>query len=123
MVIRFNPQGLVTMVLGRKDESIDYLERFLEEARHSDAAAITTVGAGGGRGGTFNRPTDVTWDNDGNIFISDCYNNSRVAKFTKDGDFVKSIGSLGPWPGQFNKPHTIASEANGNIYVVDRGIT
>jgi len=121
MVMKFNPQGLVTMVLGRKDESIDYLERFLEEARHSDAATFTAVGAGGGRGGTFNRPTDVTWDNDGNIFVSDGYNNSRVAKFTKDGDFVKSIGSRGPAPGQFNTPHTIASDAKGNIYVGDRG--
>src|SRR5262245_39711989 len=91
MVIKFNPQGLVTMVLGRKDESIDYLERFLEEARHADPAVFTTVGGGAGRGGTFNRPTDVTWDNDGNIFVSDGYNNSRVAKFTKDGDFVKSV--------------------------------
>ena len=26
MVMKFNPQGLVTMVLGRKDEAIDYLE-------------------------------------------------------------------------------------------------
>src|SRR5262245_1282758 len=121
MVIKFNPQGLVTMVLGRKDESIDYLERYLEEARHTDPAAFTTVGAGGGRGGTFNRPTDVTWDNDGNIFVADGYNNSRVAKFTKDGDFVKSIGSRGPGPGQFNTPHTITSDAKGNIYVGDRG--
>jgi DNA-binding beta-propeller fold protein YncE len=120
MVMKFNPQGLVTMVLGRKDESIDYLERFLEEARHLEAT-FTTVGAGGGRGGTFNRPTDVTWDNDGNIFVSDGYNNSRVAKFTKDGDFVKSIGTRGPAPGQFNTPHTIASDAKGNIYVGDRG--
>jgi DNA-binding beta-propeller fold protein YncE len=121
MVIKFNPQGLVTMVLGRKDESIDYLERFLEEGRHSDAAAITAIGAGAGRGGNFSRPTDVTWDNDGNIFVADGYNNSRVAKFTKDGDFVKSIGSRGPAPGQFNTPHTIASDAKGNIYVGDRG--
>src|SRR5229473_4252455 len=121
MVIKFNPQGLVTMVLGRKDEAIDYLERFLEEARHTDAAANTAVGAGAGRGGTFARPTDVTWDNDGNIFVADGYDNSRVAKFTKDGDFVKSIGSRGPAPGQFNTPHTIASDAKGLIYVGDRG--
>src|SRR5262249_28158892 len=121
MVMKFNPQGLVTMVLGRKDECMDYLERFLEEARHTDPAAVTAVGAGAGRGGTFNRPTDVTWDNDGNIFVSDGYNNSRVAKFTKDGDFVKSIGSRGPAPGQFNTPHTIASDSKGNIYVGDRG--
>ncbi|HEY2383584.1 MAG TPA: peptidyl-alpha-hydroxyglycine alpha-amidating lyase family protein [Terriglobia bacterium] len=121
MVMKFNPQGLVTMVLGRKDESIDYLERFLEEARHTDAAANSAVGAGAGRGATFARPTDVTWDNDGNIFVSDGYDNSRVAKFTKDGDYVKSIGSRGPAAGQFNTPHTIASDAKGNIYVGDRG--
>ena len=121
MVMKFNPQGMVTMVLGRKDESIDYLERFLEEARHLDPATFTAVGAGGGRGGSFNRPTDVTWDNDGNIFVADGYNNSRVAKFNKDGDFIKSIGSRGPAPGQFNTPHTIASDAKGNIYVGDRG--
>jgi hypothetical protein len=121
MVMRFSPQGLVTLVLGRKDEAIDYLERFLEEARHTDAAANSTVGAGAGRGGTFARPTDVTWDTDGNIFVADGYDNSRVAKFTKDGDFVKSIGSRGPAAGQFNTPHTIASDAKGNIYVGDRG--
>lgn len=121
MVMKFNPQGLVTMVLGRKDEAIDYLERFLEEARHTDAAANSQVGAGAGRPGTFARPTDVTWDNDGNIFVSDGYDNSRVAKLTKDGDWVKSIGSRGPAPGQFNTPHTIASDAKGNIYVGDRG--
>jgi DNA-binding beta-propeller fold protein YncE len=121
MVMKFNPQGLVTMVLGRKDEAIDYLERFLEEARHTDAAANSAVGAGAGRGGTFARPTDVTWDNDGNIFVADGYDNSRVAKFTKDGEFVKSIGSRGPAAGQFNTPHTIASDAKGNIYVGDRG--
>jgi DNA-binding beta-propeller fold protein YncE len=121
MVMKFNPQGLITLVLGRKPESIDYLEEFLEEGRHTEQSAITAIGAGAGRGGTFSRPTDVTWDNDGNIFVADGYDNSRVAKFNKDGDFVKSIGSRGPAPGQFNTPHTIASDAKGNIYVGDRG--
>jgi sugar lactone lactonase YvrE len=121
MVMKFNPQGLVTMVLGRKDEAIDYLERFLEEARHTDATATTQPGAGAGRGGSFGRPTDVAFDTQGNIFVADGYNNSRVAKFTKDGDFVKSVGSRGNAPGQFNTPHTIASDAKGNIYVGDRG--
>jgi DNA-binding beta-propeller fold protein YncE len=121
MVMKFNPQGLITMVLGRKDEAIDYLERFLEEARHTDATANSAPGAGAGRGGSFARPTDVTWDLQGDIFVADGYDNSRVAKFTKDGDFVKSIGSRGNMPGQFNTPHTIASDAKGNIYVGDRG--
>ena len=31
MVVKFNPQGKVALVLGRKPEAIDYLERFTEE--------------------------------------------------------------------------------------------
>src|SRR3954466_12593456 len=96
MVMKFNPAGLVTMVLGRKDEAIDYGERFLEEGDHTERGATAKVGAGAGRGGTFGRPTDVAFDLQGNIFVSDGYDNSRVAKFTKDGDFVKTIGSPGP---------------------------
>ena len=121
MVMKFNPQGLVTMVLGRKDEAIDYLEKYLEEADHTVAGANAKPGAGAGRGGSFGRPTDVAFDTQGNIFVADGYDNSRVAKFTKDGDFVKSIGSRGNAPGQFSTPHTIASDAKGNIYVGDRG--
>ncbi|MEO8682398.1 MAG: peptidyl-alpha-hydroxyglycine alpha-amidating lyase family protein [Vicinamibacterales bacterium] len=121
MVMKFNPQGLVTMVLGRKDEAIDYLEKYLEEADHTEAGASAKPGAGAGRGGTFGRPTDVAFDTQGNIFVADGYDNSRVAKFTKDGDFVKTIGSRGTAPGQFNTPHAIAADAKGNIYVGDRG--
>jgi len=121
MVMKFNPQGLVTMVLGRKDESIDYLERFLEEGDHIERGATARPGAGAGRGGNFGRPTDVAFDTQGNVFVADGYDNSRVVKFTRDGDFVKSIGSRGNAPGQFNTPHTIANDAKGNIYVGDRG--
>src|SRR5215470_15700017 len=121
MVMKFNPQGLVTMVLGRKDEAVDYLERFLEEGRKTDPALLTGPGTGAGRGGSFGRPTDVAFDLQGDIFVADGYTNSRVAKFTKDGDFVKAIGTRGNQPGQFNTPHTIANDAKGNIYVGDRG--
>src|SRR5262252_2247009 len=95
MVMKFNPQGLVTMVLGRKDEAVDYLERYLEEGRKNDPAMLTGPGTGAGRGGSFGRPTDVAFDLQGDIFVADGYTNSRVAKFTKDGDFVKSIGTRG----------------------------
>jgi DNA-binding beta-propeller fold protein YncE len=122
MVMKFNPQGLVTMVLGRKDEAIDYIEQYLEEdGRHRAPDANTKPGSGAGRGGSFARPTDVTWDLQGNIFVSDGYDNSRVAKFNKDGDFVKSVGKRGNADLEFNTPHTIASDAKGLIYVGDRG--
>ena len=117
MVVKFNPQGQVVMVLGRKPESLDYLERFTERGEKERPEDRYPVGTPG----TFNRPTDVTWDTQGNIFVSDGYNNSRVAKMTKDGTWVKALGTRGAGPNQFNTPHGITSDAKGNIYVADRG--
>jgi NHL repeat len=114
MVVKYRPDGSVAMVLGRKEEPLDWLEKFAEEGDHLEETPPA-------RNGVFNRPTDVTWDTQGNIFVSDGYNNSRVAKFTKDGAWVKAIGERGAAPNQFNTPHGITSDDKGNIYVADRG--
>ena len=71
--------------------------------------------------GQFRQPTDVTWDPQGDIFISDGYINSRVAKYDKNGDWVKQWGEHGAKPGEFSTPHSIAADSKGNIYVADRG--
>ena len=68
--------------------------------------------------GRFRQPTDVTWDPQGNIYISDGYVNARVAKYDKNGDWVKSWGH-GKGPGEFTV-HSIAADAQGLIYVGDR---
>jgi hypothetical protein len=110
MVVRFNPEGHVTMVFGRKKEASD------------EAAPWTRVDPPRAAiNGQFRQPTDVTWDPAGDIFISDGYINSRVAKFDKNGDWVKQWGDRGKKPGEFNTPHSIAADAKGNIYVADRG--
>src|SRR4029453_12425999 len=70
----------------------------------------------------FVRPTDVAWDAAGNIYVADGLgSNSRVAKFDKDGKFVKSWGSTGTGQGQFNQVTGIAIDAQGNVYVADKG--
>jgi DNA-binding beta-propeller fold protein YncE len=110
MIVKFNPEGRVTMVFGRKKEASDEAEpwtRVNPPRPHVD--------------GQFRQPTDVAWDTQGNVFISDGYINSRVAKFTKDGDWVKSWGERGTKDGELNTPHSIANDAKGNIYVADRG--
>jgi DNA-binding beta-propeller fold protein YncE len=110
MVIKFNPEGRVDMVFGRKKEASD--ENGPWTRVNPPRAPVD---------GQFRQPTDVTWDPQGNTFISDGYINSRVAKFDRNGDWVKSFGEPGRGPGQLNTPHSIAADAKGHIYVADRG--
>jgi hypothetical protein len=110
MVIKFNPQGQVVMVFGRKQEASDEDTAPLKHPKPPLAA----------EDGRFRQVTDVTWDPQGNIYISDGYINSRVAKADKNGNWLKSWGDRGNKPGQFNTPHNIAADAKGNIYVADR---
>jgi DNA-binding beta-propeller fold protein YncE len=110
MVIKFNPQGRVMMVFGRKKEASD--EGGPWTRVNPPRPAVD---------GQFRQPTDVTWDPQGNIYISDGYINSRIAKYDKNGDWIMQWGSPGREPGQFNTPHSIAADAQGNIYVADRG--
>ena len=111
MIIRFNPAGRVTMVFGRKKEA-------------SDESAVPWTHVMPPRpaiDGQFRQPTDVTWGPGGDIFISDGYVNSRVAKYDRNGDWIKQWGEHGTGPGEFNTPHSIAADSQGNIYVADRG--
>jgi len=111
MIIKFNPEGRVVMVFGRKQEASD---EGTEPLKHPKPPLPPIDGL-------FRQVTDVTWDSAGNTYISDGYINSRVAKVDKDGNWIKSWGEPGNQPGQFNTPHSIASDAQNNIYVADRG--
>lgn len=68
--------------------------------------------------GQFNDPWGIAIDPDGNVWVAD-YQNSRVQKFTSDGDFLASWGSGGGL-GQFWYPIGVAADSDGNIYVTDR---
>src|SRR5688572_1038929 len=132
-VVKFNADGSVGLVLGRKPETIG--------VRPNPPAAPGAPGAGGGGGGGggggqggsrppgvpvegsgFNRPTDVAWDKAGNIYVADGIGtNNRIAKLDKDGRFIKHWGSTGNGPGQFNGVKAIALDAQGNVYAADAG--
>jgi len=111
MVIKFNPEGRVVMVFGRKQEASDEGTGPLKHV-HPPLPPVD---------GMFRQVTDVAWDAAGDTFISDGYVNSRVAKVDKEGNWIKSWGEPGDAQGQFNTPHSIATDAQGNVYVADRG--
>jgi DNA-binding beta-propeller fold protein YncE len=111
MVIKFNPEGRVAMVFGRKQEASD---EGTEPLKHVKPPLPPVDGL-------FRQVTDVAWDSAGNTYISDGYINSRIAKIDKDGNWLKSWGEPGDQPGQLNTPHGIAIDAQNNVYVADRG--
>jgi hypothetical protein len=162
-VVKFNTDGSVGLVLGRKPETISVrpgggggggggrggpppgttapsTSAPPEPARGGGrggaaAPAAGGQGGGGGRGGApagppgsgtpgsgLNRPTDVAWDKQGNIYIADGIgNNNRVAKLDKDGRFIRHWGSTGSGQGQFNGVKALAIDAQGNVYAADAG--
>jgi DNA-binding beta-propeller fold protein YncE len=102
MIYKFTYDGKIVMSLGTKGK------------RGRDAGKL------------FDRPTDIAWLPDGTFFISDGYGGTRVAKFDKDGKFIKDWGKAPadpkkPGPNEFNTVHSIAVTADRRLFVVDRG--
>ena len=111
MVVRFNPQGRITMVFGRKSEASEESARPLERAKPPRPPVD----------GLFRQVTDMTWDSAGNTYISDGYINSRVARYDRDGNWLGTFGEPGSGPGQFSTLHGIVTDQQDRIYVADRG--
>jgi hypothetical protein len=95
-----------------------------------DGKLVMTLGTLGKRGRDagklFDRPTDIDWLPDGTFFISDGYGGTRVAKFDKDGNFIKDWGTApkdpkNPGPNEFDTVHSIAISKDNRLFVVDRG--
>lgn len=95
VVLKMNPQGRVIMVLGRKGQ------------------------AGAGQN-NFDQPTDVAVTPNGDFYVSDGYGNSRVVKFSPEGNYSLEWGKKGTGPGEFNLPHAVVLDARGRVYVSDR---
>lgn len=68
--------------------------------------------------GDFSRPTNVAVDKDGNLYVTDTFNN-RVEIFDADGNFIREFGKAGDGPGYFARPKGIAVDSDGHVWVAD----
>jgi len=92
---------------------------------------LMTIGTKGVRGNddkSFGSPTDLDWDSQGNVYIADGYGNSRVAKFDKNGKFLRQWGRQATPEemeagvgGVFAQVvHSVEISNEGLVYVGDR---
>jgi hypothetical protein len=71
--------------------------------------------------GPLNHPTEIMPGPSGDLYVTDGYRNSRVHRFTKDGELIQSWGEPGKSaPGEFHLPHSMAISPDGTLYVSDR---
>jgi len=129
-VVKFDSEGRIALVLGRKPEAIGVRPREGGPGGGGPGGGGPPGGGGGANrrpgegtpGTAFSKPSDVAWDKAGNIYVADGMGtNNRVAKVDKDGRFIKQWGSTGTEPGQFQGLKAIAIDAQGDVYVADAG--
>jgi len=84
---------------------------------------LLTLGVKGEAGNDekhFDRPTDLAFAPNGDIYIADGYGNARVVKISKAGKYISTWGTHGTGPGEFNTVHSVGVDSKGTVYVADR---
>lgn len=91
MVVKFDRTLRVIQALGRRSSDLGwvYMTHGIERAIPPPA--------------DFYQPTDTAIGPDGNTYVTDGYGNSRVAKFTKEGNLIKYWGDRGTRPRNGNE--------------------
>ncbi len=114
MVIKFDPEGRVLMTMGRKPEAVNNPLRA--------AAPLACRGAGQVFRETISTVPRMWRGTPQEIFSWRMVATpSRIAKFDKNGVFIKTWGGRGDAPGQFSTPHSMVVDSKDNLYVADRG--
>jgi DNA-binding beta-propeller fold protein YncE len=117
----YDPEKHVWVV----DDNMQVIYRFTHDGKQL-VQTIGTPNVPGADGTHFNRPTFMAWMPNGDFFVSDGYNGTRVAKFDKTGKFLLDFGKSGDpgketRPGYMNNVHGVAVDVTTNrVFVNDR---
>ena len=119
MVVKFNPEGQVAMLLGRRSTGVEG-GAVAPPRPDGTTPPVPPALVSLNNANFFYGPTDVAFGPNGETYVSDGHGHSQVVKFDKNGNWVKAWGKTGTAPGEFQLPHGIATDAKGNVYVADR---
>jgi len=138
MIQAYDPKGRMIHAWGTKEQIAEaHYMKFDSQAniwaadtgKHvisqftKEGKLLKTIGVPGQTGNDekhFNMPTDIIFNQAGEMFITDGYGNRRVVHLDANGKFIKSWGTDGVAAGQFKLPHAIIMDSAGLLYVSDR---
>jgi len=69
-----------------------------------------------------NRPTDVAFDEEGNLYIADA-GHARILVFRSSGQFLRKVGQKGFGKGELMEPTGVTTSKDGRIYVADKALS
>lgn len=97
---------------------VDFAKMAVHVVDRVSGKTLKTFGQPGTEEGQFNRPTHISVDRQGNVYVNDSFN-FRIQKFDPDGKYLKHFGYQGDTLGGFARPKGIALDREGHLYAVD----
>ena len=108
VVLKYSPDEELLLTLGTRDQPSD--TGYTLERKVVERAA-----------GPFNNPTGVAIAENGDIYVSDGYGNSRLHRYDASGSLITSWGVPGKVnPGEFHVPHGVGVHPDGRVLLCDR---
>ncbi len=80
--------------------------------------ALGTIGDKGDPSQKLYRPTNLAFDRDGNLYVTDV-GRFQVVKFDRDGHYLSTVGMPGDMWGSFARPRGLTFDRDSHLYVVD----
>lgn len=97
------------------------LQKLGEPGVHSDTGTENYGDLVCKAAGPFNHPTEIVPSPSGDLYVSDGERNSRVHRFSNEGQLISSWGEPGKdGPNQFHMPHSVLVGDDNLVYVCDR---
>lgn len=105
-------------VFGDRIYVLDFAKMAVHVVDRQSGKTVQSIGEPGTEEGQFHRPTHITVDRHGNIYVNDSFN-FRIQKFDPSGKYEKHFGYQGDTLGGFARPKGIAVDRDGHLYAVD----